>query len=108
MHTKEAERKVIIDLARAMDDKDAYLAKTRRYAQWTNAAAWVLLTLVFIGALGAKQDGLWLAGYTVVGFVGGVLFCLGFHTRHALVQWRVIRRFLDAEAVKKTRDEAQH
>lgn len=101
MSRTDAENKFLAELARALENEDAYLERSRRFARWTSGAAAVLATLAFLIAFAVSENWLWIGAAAVIGFSTGALFGLGFHTRQGLLQWGVLRRFLDRDAIIK-------
>jgi hypothetical protein len=99
------ELKVLKYLVETLDDEQRMIHKSQRVAQWTSAAAWILLCLLFLAAFSARELGLWWALFTVLGCAAGVLVAIGSYSQQGIVQWRVLRPFLDAEAIRRAHKE---
>jgi hypothetical protein len=97
--------KVLRGLARALADERSHLLKYERWGTWMAYAGSVLVVIALLFAFNRHSSSAIL--FVALGVVGGILMGLSIYFSSAVKQWPVLRRFLDAQAVKEAaaRDE---
>ncbi len=90
------ERQVIAALAALIEREEKQLSKLRLIAWALSMAGGLLLGFSLIPAI-QSQDGGWFLGF---GAVAGVLIGVSVLYFSSVAQWPVVKRFMNAEAVK--------
>lgn len=90
------QRKVLLNLTKALADEDAHL---RKFANLAHGAAFSGAVLICIAAFfySSAASGAWVIAASAA---GGCLIGLSIFFRSSVDQWPVMRRFLDARAVQ--------
>jgi hypothetical protein len=102
--TSRTERKVIASLVSLIDKEDRQILKIRLLAWSLSLIGGMLVGIFLIPAIDQKNEAGWFMG---VGLVAGILIGLSIYFFSSLVQWPVVRRFLNVSAIKSAHNEIQ-
>ncbi|MGI9302313.1 MAG: hypothetical protein ACR2RB_06345 [Gammaproteobacteria bacterium] len=101
---EKTERKVVALLAACIENEKKQLSKARALAYGLSIVGGVLFGVSLVPAIQAEGHIGWFLG---IGIVAGVLIGVSVHFYASLVQWPILRRFLDIEAIRKAHDAKQ-
>lgn len=98
--TKEEarERRLVRSMAGFIENEPQKLARLRVYYKITAVVSWLMLMFTFLVLFQAGSTFGWVIG---LGFAAGATLGANIYFHNAIIQWPVLRRFLNVEAIKE-------